>query len=136
MMVRLNTYSKKVRHYDPPFPVERHYGAIEQEWTNQQKVEKLLWIAASLTSRFLGQHPFLISNSDELFSIGCLKIVETVDRGYPLDTLGAVCFTNARRGMEDFINGLDSVIKVGTTTRYKNKKIGKTTINTQGPMPL
>lgn len=127
-MIRLNPRNPQCCHYEPPVPVERHFGPPDPD----RPVESLLWIPAVLTSRFMAQYPRLRSEGDELFSAGVASVVETIHQDrWPLDKVGAVCQIRCRRAMEDYANSLTSVVKVCTTTRYENRKKGVRTPRSQ-----
>ena len=125
MLVKLNKSNKGCSRYDAPFEVTRHFDDPDASQSTAEQSEHLFWVAALLVSRFLHQFPFLRNEADELFSIGCATICEVVASGrYDLDKVGAVCNVKACRAMEDYVNGLNSVVKVCTTTRYSNLKKG------------
>lgn len=121
--------------YDPPIEVKRHRGPLSDD--QDQRIEQLLWIPASLVSRLCGQYPRLRSEADELFSVGVQAIVETVreDR-HPAEKIGRVCHGKARRAMENYANGVDTVIKVSNSTRWKRFREGQPIPKSQGePQP-
>ncbi|MCP4896278.1 MAG: hypothetical protein GY906_04820 [bacterium] len=125
MLVKLNRSNLSCARYTPPVPVTQNFEDIDTSLPNAEQSDLLLWIPALLVSRFLAQFPFLKNESDELFSIGTLTVLETVDSGkYGGDKIGAICNVKCCRAMEDYINGLNSVVKVCTTTRYENLKKG------------
>lgn len=125
MLVKLNKSNKGCSRYDAPFEVTRHFDDPDPSASVAEQSEHLFWVSALLVSRFLHQFPFLKNEADELFSIGCMTICEVVSsQRYENDKVGAVCNVKACRAMEDYINGLNSVVKVCTTTRYSNLKKG------------
>lgn len=127
-MIRLNARNHEVFRYVPPIQVEHFFGDIDVTADANHQVECLLWIPATLVARFRHQFPRLHCESDELFSIGVAKVVEVVNRfEFPGNKIGAVCNVQCRRAMEDYANGLNSVVKVCTTTQYENRKRGVTT---------
>lgn len=133
MLIRLNALNRRVRHYDPPYTVSRNFDDIDTNAPQQEQVEGLLWIPAMLVSRFLGQFPTLRPEGDEMFSIGVMRVVEIVAKGqHAGDKIGAVCNMQCRRCMEDYVNNLDSVVSVCTSTRYNNLNSGKHTPSHQG----
>lgn len=127
-LIRLNARNRRVNRYVPPFEVQPFYEDIDTTASPSEQVSCLLWIPAALVARFRFQFPHLIPESDELFSIGVAKVVEIVNRKeFSGDKIGAVCNMQCRRAMEDHANGLHSVVKVCTTTRYENRKRGVVT---------
>ena len=127
-MIKLNPNNHEAFRYVPPIPVGCFFGDIDVEAPANEQVECLLWIPATLVARFRHQFPHLCCESDELFSIGVSKVVEVVNRfEFPGNKIGAVCNIQCRRAMEDYANGLNSVVKVCTTTQYENRRRGITT---------
>jgi hypothetical protein len=125
MMIKLNPKIKSCLHYDPPIAVTRHFEDVNTDDSAETQIEQLSWIPALLVSRFLGQFPFLHAEADELFSIGICKVVMIVaDRAHAGDKIGAVVNVQCRRAMEDYANSLNTIVAVGTTTRYKNLNRG------------
>jgi len=121
MMIKLNPKIKSCLHYDPPIEVTRHFEDVDTDANAETQIEQLAWIPALLVSRFLGQFPFLQSEADELFSIGICKVVMIVaERKHTGNKIGAVVNVQCRRAMEDHANSLNSIVAVGTTTRYIN----------------
>jgi hypothetical protein len=121
MMIKLNPKIKSCLHYDPPIPVTRHFEDVDVDADAETQIQQLTWIPALLVSRFLGQFPFLQSEADELFSIGICKVVMIVaERKYKGNKIGAVVNVQCRRAMEDHANALNTIVAVGTTTRYIN----------------
>jgi len=124
MLIKLKK-GGKVAEYNPPVEVVRHFDDIDTESPATDQIEKLLWIPASIVARFLGQFPFLRNETDELFSIGCTIVAKTVSESkFSGDKIGAVCNVRCIRAMEDYVNGINSMVKVCTTTRYENLKNG------------
>lgn len=126
MLVKLNKLNKGSAYYDPPFPVVRHFDDIDRSAPVDQQIENLVWIPALLVSRFLYQFPRLHSEADELFSVGLEVVVEEVNkRGNPGDKIGGIIHTNACAAMESYCNNINSIVKVSTRTRYKNREKSK-----------
>ena len=125
MIIRLNRKSHACLHYMPPIPVTRYFDDVDTDAPANQQIEQLLWIPALLVARFHGQFPILHSELDELFSIGLLTVCEVVNGGgHSGSKIGGVIHVACVRAMEDYANDLNSIVKVGTTTRYKNHKRG------------
>jgi len=131
MMVRLNPDIKTVWSYTPPIPVTRHFDDPSPTMTLNEQIEYMLWIPAALVGRWLGQHQFLIGEADELFSIGVLRLTEIVHDRERYESspvgIGTIVYGRCHYAMESYINNLNSVVKVSTSTRYKNKRDGKET---------
>src|SRR6056297_2980615 len=120
MLVKLNKLNKGSAHYNPPFPVVRHFDDIDRNAPADQQIENLVWIPALLVSRFLYQFPYLQNEADEMFSVGLTVVVEEVNKkGLPGDRIGAIIHTNACAAIEDYCNGITAVVKFSTRTRYK-----------------
>jgi len=125
-MIKLNRLNRSCYHFEPPIPVTRHFDDVDTDAPTDEQVEQLLWIPALLVSRFHAQFPNLQSELDELFSVGMLTVCEIVNAGkHAGDKIGGVIHVACVRAMEDYANSLTSVVKVSTTTRYKNHKTGK-----------
>lgn len=114
--------------YTPPIPVEPCFAPLTEQMTFEEKVNSTLWIAAVLTSRFLGQFPHLYNEADELFSVGYTRVIETIaeDR-FDIEKLGAVCHVRCQESMERYANNVQSLVYVGNTTRALNCRKGKKT---------
>lgn len=124
-MIRLNTMDKTCCFYEPPIPVDRHFGEVDTSAPADEQINALLWIPAVLVSRYMSQFPRLRSEGDELFSIGVTTVVEVVNSGqYGSDQIGSVTNVKCRRAMEDFANNIDRPLKVCKTTQYENRKRG------------
>lgn len=125
MMIKLNPKNKTCFHFEPPFEITRHFDDVDTDAPANEQIEQLLWIPAVLVSRFHGQFPTLYSELDELFSVGMLTVCEIVnERKHSASKLGGVIHVSCVRAMEDYCNSLNSVVKVGTTTRYLNHQRG------------
>jgi hypothetical protein len=127
-MIRLNPKVKTVRHFEPPFPVTRHFDPVDTSAPLNEQIESLLWIPATLVSRYLGQFPYLENEAEEMFSVGYEQVMAIVHKGgHSGDKIGAVCNVQCRYHIEAYCNGLNSVVKVCTKTRYNNRNFGKPT---------
>lgn len=128
MMIKLNPKIRRVARYEPPYAVARNFDDFDASAPVNEQIESLLWIPATLVSRFIGQFPFLEAEGDELFSIGVLRVCEIVNGGkFGPEKIGAVCNVQCRREMENYCNGLNSVVRVCTSTRYENRNKGRDT---------
>jgi hypothetical protein len=128
MLLKLNKHNKTVRNYTPPYDVVRNFDDIDVKAPESEQVEGLLWIPAVLVGRFLGQFKFLVNEADEMFSVGVMRVVEIVaKRKHAGDKIGAVCNRQCIREIENYINNLDGIVKVSTSTRYNNLNDGKHT---------
>lgn len=126
-MIKLKTHNTECAIWNPPIPVEKHFGPVDITADQETQIKQLSWIPALLVCRFLGQFPHLWPEADEMFSIAMLKVVETVasnDGEFDGDKIGSVCNVRGRRAIEDHANGVYSAIKICTTTRYENRKKG------------
>lgn len=133
MLIKLNALNRRVFHYDPPYAVTRNFDDIDIAAPHKEQVEGLLWIPAVLVSRFLGQFPTLRHEADEMFSVGVLRVCEIVAKGGKAGhEIGAVCNLQCRREIENYVNNLDSVVTISTSTRYNNLNSGKHTPSHQG----
>lgn len=128
MLVKLNKLNRGVAFYDPPIEVVRNFDDIDRDAPADEQIESLLWIPALLVCRFLHQFPFLKNEADELFSIGMLTVVDTVNNSdHPGHKIGAIIHTLACADMEAYCNNLNSVVNIHTRTRYRNRMAGKDT---------
>lgn len=124
-MIRLKLHNTECALYDPPFPIERHFGTVDTDADQETQIKQLSWIPALLVCRYLAQFPHLWPEADEMFSIAMLKVIETIEESrFDGSKIGSVCNVRGRRAIEDYANGLYSAIKICTTTRYENKKKG------------
>lgn len=127
-MIRLNPKSMAVRHYDPPFPVDKWFGPVDRTQTPNEQAAQLYWIPATLVSRYIGQFPTLTPEADELFSVGVEQVHAIVHKpSFTGCQIGAVVNVQCRYHMEAYCNGLNSVVSVCTKTRYNNRNSGKPT---------
>ncbi len=126
MIVRLRDVKGNAP-YIPPFPVTMPTEEpIDRSLPLDDQIMALTWIPAILVSRFLYQYPNLDSEADELFSVGIEVVVDMVNRDdVDGDDLIAWTVVNARRTMEVYASGLDSVVKVCQSTRYNRAKQGR-----------
>lgn len=127
-MIRLNPKIRASRSYNPPVLVIRYYEDVDTSLPLAEQLEQLLWIPALLVSRYLAQFPFLENESDEMFSVGMLRVAELIDENkFSGSKIAFAAFPRCNYAIESYVNNLDSIVKVSTSTRYNNLRNGKDT---------
>lgn len=100
-----------------------YYGKITPGTSLDEKLKSVLWIPAYLVSRMIGQFPHLENEADEMFSIGVENAVEILtDPKYNsrYDIINGIVYVQTQKAMETWANSLQSVVRMGNTTRYRN----------------
>lgn len=126
-MHRLNPRDSRRAPYVPPIPVEPYFGEITVDMPYEDKIKRTLWVPASLVSMMVGQYPHLRKEDDEMFSIGVEIVCDTMaDEKYNdrYEIITGIVAVRAQKAVETYANGLFSVVKVSTTTRYQNRARG------------
>jgi len=126
-LYRLNPADRRRISYCPPIPVEPFFGVITPETPLDEKLNSVLWIPAYLVSRIVGQFRNLENEADEMFSIGVQLALEILsDEKYHdrYDIINGIVYVQCQKAMETWANGIQSVVKLGNTTRYRNWRKG------------